>query len=296
MSGPTPSPGRWWALAALLVTVAGACSNDALDALPEPPTTVSLSTTTTGPDLSSVGLNGVPGRTTTTLEVTGGGATLGGVVAAPEGAVPGATIRLERLVGDAVGAVEVQSNADGTWSAPGIRGGRYRVRAWRPPDLAMTKPQVFFLEAGEARDLALRVSRYEGIAVTSDMAPNPPEVNVPASLVVLVAERTVDAQGVVRANPVSGARVDLVGSNNWRLESSNPTLTDVNGQARWQLRCRAQGTHSLSVVVNQGITYPLEVPACAPAPPTSTTSFAPTTTTRPATTTTRRPSTTGTTS
>ena len=279
------------AVAVLAVAiVAAACSGGELAKLPPPPTTVPLATTTTGPDLNGVALAGALGRTTTTIAIGPGGATLNGRVAAPDGVVPTATIRIERIVGDAVARADIQTNPDGTWAAPNILGGRYRVRAWRAPDLAMTKPSVFFLEADETRVLDLRVNRHEGTAVTSDLAPIPPQVNVPASLVVLVSTKSVDNDGVVRATPVPGARVDLTGSGNWRLESPNPTVTDANGQARWQLRCRTPGQHSLSVMVNQEASFPLDIPECAEAPATTTsttsTTFRTTSTTRRTTSTT----------
>ena len=282
-------PGRAGALfIAVMSMVAASCSGDDVAKLPKPPTTVNVPTTTTGPDLSKVALPGATGRTTTTIAVTGGAATLDGSVAAPEGLVPGATVRLERLVGDAVAFVDVPSNPDGTWSAPNIRGGRYRIRAWRAPDLAMTKPQIIFLEAKETRSLTLKVATYQGVAVTSDIAPNPPEVNAPATLVALVAVRSVDPDGIVRANPVPGVRVELVGSG-WRLDTQNITATDANGQARWQVRCRGEGRQPLSVVVNQDSTHALELPDCVPstAPP-STASTTSTTAVRGPTSTTRR--------
>lgn len=260
-------------LVVVALMVAAGCSDDPTEELPAPPTTVPLAPTTTAADLSGVALAGVAGRTTTTLSIGPGSATMRGTVVVPEGAVPGATVRLERLVGDAVAAAEVPTNPDGTWEAKDILGGRYRVRAWRAPDLAMTKPEVFFLEAREARTLNLRLSRFEGVAVTSDIAPNPPEVNAPASLVVLVTAREVDTTGVVRANPVAGVRVELAGSG-WRLDSANATVTDSGGQARWQVRCRAEGVQNLSVVVNQQSPHALEMPPCSPstAPPSTSTS------------------------
>lgn len=275
---------RLIAVLAAFVVAAG-CSDDPTAKLPPPPTTVPLAPTTTATDSSGVALPGAPGRTTTTVAIGPGAAALRGTVVVPEGAVPGAIVRLERLVGDAVAAVELPTNPDGTWEAKDILGGRYRVRAWRAPDLAMTKPEVFFLEASEGRTLNLRLSRYEGLAVTSDIAPNPPEVNAPAGLVVLVTAREVDATGVVRANPVAGVRVELAGSG-WRLDSQNVTVTDSGGQARWQVRCRAEGQQTLSVVVNSQTPHSLDLPPCAPstAPPSTSTS----TTVRGSTTTTRR--------
>ncbi len=284
--------GRTRVGALAVVVVAGlfsSCSDDPVDELPAPPTTIALASTTTGPDFSNVGLAAAGGRTTTTIAISPGAATLSGTVAAPDGAVPGATVRVERIVGDAIASVDVASNPDGTWSAPGIRGGRYRVRAWRAPDLALTKPQLLFLESAETRALNLRLNKYEGITVTSDIAPNPPEVNAPANLVILVAVRSVDTTGTVRANPIPGARVELFGGG-WRLDSTNSSSTDANGQAAWQLRCRGEGRQPLSVSVNGESNHALELPDCTPstAPPptssTSTTFLRPTSTTRRGTT------------
>ena len=66
----------------------------------------------------------VPGRATTTTVVIGPGeATLKGTVNAPEGLVPGAIVRAERLVGDAVATADVITNPDGTWAIPAVLGG-----------------------------------------------------------------------------------------------------------------------------------------------------------------------------
>src|SRR3954468_15484125 len=117
--------------ALVLVLFAGACSSHR-GLVPPVPSTVVLETPTTAPDLTGVGLAAVAGRTTTTSIPLGpGGATLNGTVTGPDGPVPSATVHIERLVGDASGSADVATQPDGTWTAPGLLGGRYRVRAWR---------------------------------------------------------------------------------------------------------------------------------------------------------------------
>ncbi len=96
----------------------------------------------------------------------------------------------------------------------------------------------------------------------------------PANLFVLVAQRTVDAGGVVRSTPIPGATVELVG-NGFQLESANPTTTDGKGVAQWRVQCTTVGQPNLAVTVSGGTSLPLTLPACVDtgyvAPATSTT-------------------------
>src|SRR2546423_902477 len=132
----------------LAVLAAAACSGKEktheIKPLPDLPDV----TTTTIVDLSGVKLSGVPSKSTTTTVVLGpGGATINGTVAGPDGAVGGATVHVERLVGDGMAAQDFPSNADGTFKIPTVLGGRYRVRAYVPDpfNLAQATPELFFL-------------------------------------------------------------------------------------------------------------------------------------------------------
>ena len=85
---------------------------------------------------------------------------------APTGPVEGATVRLERFVGEQSGTLDVRTNADGRWVAIDVYGGRYRIRAWKTPALAMAASDVRFIAADAEVDLALAVDRYDGSDVT----------------------------------------------------------------------------------------------------------------------------------
>lgn len=280
----------WTALAGAVLAVAvSACSDPkGIEALPPPPTTQPPKPTTTLVDYSRFELKGVAGRTTTTLQMGPGGSTLNGVVASPEGAVPGATVLVERLVGDNAASVQVLTGPDGRWTVPAVLGGRFRVRAWRSPDLAMTKPEIFFLNDGDAKQLQLNAARYTGLAVTHAIAPNPPVVDEPANLVVQVVQQSVDVDGIVRGTPVPNARAELFGGGEWSVVTSNPTTTDAQGRAQWQLRCRATGKQQLGAVIANQQQFPLDLPPCAQGAPveeTSTTSSSTTSTSTTSTTT-----------
>jgi Carboxypeptidase regulatory-like domain len=266
-------------VALLFAVVLAGCSSKGIDALPPPPTTQPRPPTTAVVDLSGVALKEVSGKTTTTVAMGPGRAGLRGTVVGPDGPVPGATVQAERLVGDGAAVATVVTAADGTWALQGVLGGRFRVRAWRPTDLALTKPEVFFLNDGDTKPLQLVLTRYTGLAVTFAIAPNPPVVEEPANLVVQVVQQSVDPQGIVRGEPVPSVRVELFGGGDWSLTTTNPTFTDGQGRGRWQLRCRSEGKQQLAVVVGDTQQFPLDIAPCVVAPPppeeTTTTSSTP---------------------
>ena len=270
------------------VLLLSACSHYAgLRELPPPPPLPSSAPTTAAPpDYSKTNLAAVAGRSTTTILIDGGSATLGGSVNGPEGGVGGAVVHIERLVGDGLAAKDVLTNPDGTWQAPAVRGGRYRVRAFRAPDLALTDPQVFFLGGAENKVLLLALARFTGTTVRAAVAPRPPVIDVPAQLVVAVTIQSVDAQGIVRGAPVVGADVDIVLPADWALSSTNPRITDTRGQVSYQFTCTLLGSGGVSATVGfpdgTSQSYPLDLPPCSLPPPTTT--IPPTTTTTVATT------------
>jgi len=144
--------------AVLLALLLTACSGSGVVKVKDPGPVPSTSTTA-AVDFGAIGLKGVTSRTSSTVALGPGNASITGSVTGPDGAVPGATVRVERIVGTSIGTTDVTTQADGTFAVPTILGGRYRVRAWRAPDLALVKPEIFYLQSSEPRTLALRVDR-----------------------------------------------------------------------------------------------------------------------------------------
>lgn len=258
----TKTTARTAALVFALGVVAAACSNGP-GALPTPPDIkVADVTTTSDVDYSEVPLKGVSGRETTRPVLFGPGkATVSGVVVGEAGAIPGASVVLERIVDGGVARTTLTTGADGTWTMPHVLGGRYRARAFRQPDLAQTVPSAVFVGGAETKQIELRVKTVGGLAVSSALAPDPPQLFRDTELVVLVSEKTVDAQGIVRATPQVGQSVDLVGSSSWRVMSANPVTTDSNGHATWIVRCRTAGRNPLAVTVGTQ-SIPLDINDC----------------------------------
>jgi len=265
-----------WLLAGAGLTV---CAAGTVGALPAPPTTTPAPPTTAAPDLQSAFLAPVGGDTTSTSVIIGPGpSTLQGTVTGPGGPVPAAIVDVERVTDTgAVGDFETSTRADGTWAAPDVLGGRYRVRAWRAPDLAAPQALTLFLAGGETRQVPIQLQQYGGNQVASSLAPNPPLVDRPANLVVQVTSTSVgQADGVVRAVPVPGMSVQLEGSGAWDLSGGNPAVTDSSGQVGWQLVCRQAGAQPLQVVLADGSSFGLAPisPCVNPTVPSTTTTTA----------------------
>lgn len=266
ISRRTRSPGvRAAVLASVMVGLAGCVSSASVAPLPPPPATIgTVETTTTAVSPSQIVLPSVPGQTTTTAVGLGPGtATLSGKVTDVTGAaVAGATVEVQRLVGDASATAQVLSGADGSWSLSSVLGGRYRVFAFRSPDLGMATADVLFLADGQSQTVNLSLTGDAGNTVTGTLRPDPPVVASQSQLLVQTGVAGVSAAGGIANTSTSGASVLLVVSGAWTVLSANPTTTDANGQASWTLICDALGPQPLAVEVDNGPPADLTLPAC----------------------------------
>ncbi len=272
------------ALVVALAVVAAACSDDH-DAGSGQRPSEDLSEPVV--DYSGVALEGVPGSTSTSI-LTSGRTTIRGSVSGPAGLVPGATVRIERLVGGQEQRTEVLSGPDGRFEVGGLPGGRYRVRAFLAPALALVTPDVRFLRAGEEHTFDLAMTDQRGVVARAAVAPDPPYLGENVNLAVVIASRSVDADGVVRSTPVGGIRVELDGLGAWTLRardvprgpleprvtsttepslaSSRVAFTDGSGQVLFQLTCQQPGAPGLSVLVAVTFTPPAVEGQPLPAP------------------------------
>jgi hypothetical protein len=253
---------------ALVVVAAGACrgsgsgSGRAMPTTAGPPPTAAPETTAAPTTLATV--PGVPRTTTTLSSALGPGeAAITGVVNGPEGPVPGATVQVERLFGDDVDGTRVQADAAGRWAVSGVNGGRYRLRAWRPPDLVALQPFLLFVAATAKADVALAVDRHGPDHIVGNFAPNPPVRDQPATLVVTVALGQVDADGILRTSPRQAVPTQLVITAGLTLESPDVTVTDGAGNASFAVRCTQAGAPPAAAAVVAGVSRPLALPACA---------------------------------
>jgi hypothetical protein len=240
---------------------------------PTPPPSVRTAVTippTLPTNLPAVAEGSVPGAPTSVPpRVRPGQATLNGTVIGPSGPVAGATVEADRFVGDAVATVQTTTAADGSWSLASILGGRYRIRAWQQPSLAMTTPQILFLSGREKHTMTMQLTSFTGPVVASAFAPANPEVGQVDNLVIQVTNPAVGADGVVRNLPDTGVSVTLIDGPEWQVYNGNPLPTDSTGQVLFQVSCLAAGTLALSAQVGVGTAVDLQLPNCVP-PPTTT--------------------------
>ena len=229
-------------------------------------------------NLESIAQRPVPGATTTTLPPIGpGGASIVGTVFGPGGPVGGATVEADRFVGNQVTSLKVTTAADGSYLVGSVLGGRYRIRAWQPPTLDMTQPQIFFLGSTESRQVDLHMGAFSGPDVATSVNPDLLEIGQPANFVVQVTTPTVGTDGVVRDRPDSGVQVTLSGSSAWTVYTANPSPTGSNGQVLFQISCSSTGSNPLSVQVGSGGAQNAQVPDCVE-PPSPTTQCTPSST------------------
>jgi hypothetical protein len=257
------------------VFVLRGCSTASVPLLhpPEGVTLPAAAATSAPADLTGVQLAAVNGTTTLQPARASGTAHLFGSVNGPQGPAPGATVRVEHLVDDDPPPIDVLTGPDGRWDLPNIAGGRYRVRSFLAPSLAQTQPEIFFLVDGEQRNLDLNVENFVGASLAAAVAPDPPQLNEPATLVVRVARKSVDGNGVVSGTPIANAGVVLTGTPGWAVRGSSSTVTDGNGDATFTLECRSGGASQVEVAVrptptDAPQTATLDVAPCSdPTPP-----------------------------
>lgn len=232
--------------------------------------------TSTRADLSGVVLQGVSGTTTTTIPQNVGKVAFRGAVRTPEGQlVPGATVRAEWWRVEPPVVIEVLTNDQGQWEIKEVAGGRWKIRAYRAPDFATGKVEQVFADKDAEREVDLEVRNVEDLSITSDIEPDPPITDFNAQLVVVFADRTVDAEGRTITTPIVGMPVTLVSDAAWiRVSGEATETTDSTGRVSWVVKCREDGPHSLAVSSPLG-TETLDVAPCIPITSTSTTSTAP---------------------
>lgn len=265
-----PLTRRRRALGLLAVTLGLAGCGTSVTSLsyPAPPATPAASTTTVPPPFDGVGITEptVAGEPTTTAIAAGpGNAAIAGTVEGPSGrAVAGATVEAQRLVGDAVATTEVLTSKSGGFRLSHVLGGRYRVRAWEAPTMAMTTPAVLFVGSRSSASLTLRMRSFAGPTVTSAFAPRRPVVGRPAAVAVEVSTPDVSATGIVDYQPDAGTTVELLGG--WTVTGEATERTGALGVVTFVATCEAVGVHPLAVLVGSVTTAPLDTPRCKRAP------------------------------
>ena len=187
---------------------------------------------------------GVP-RTATTqnTEMGPGEATLAGTVTGPEGPVTGATVRIERFIGD---QDRHPDGADGRRSVvAAVDPGRLLPGRGLPPAGPGPARARRVLPRRHREQAAHRPSlvRYGSTGVTATIDPNPPLVGLPATLTVHYGGGAVDpATGdVVTSGTGRACGCRSSTGPGFAVESAPVAVTDGSGAVSWVVRCLQPG-------------------------------------------------------
>lgn len=261
-------------VSALIFTALSGCTQKVQITYPEVPTTLALrptTTTTIGPDRSKQSLLPTPDSAlplpTTTVDFGAGSVTLAGRVLGPDGPVPGASVRIERIVGNSTAERTVFTDKQGRFTLRDVPGGRLRLRAWKVPNMAMARNVVVF--ASGTTTVVLKAERFTATDVRWAAAPSLPIEGQAVNLVVQVSRRRVDDSGVIGFEQITGLAVRLIPLGSLQPDGAAERLTDDSGRASFPMRCNAAGPAQIRAQLASGEDATLDLPACLPLPTTT---------------------------
>jgi hypothetical protein len=221
-------------------------------------------------DRRSTKVRGIAGEDVpTAVDFANGTATVRGVVIGPGGGpVSGATVLVERFVGEQSAAKEVTTGPTGAFVIDNVAGGRYRVRAWRAPTLAQFGSQVQFVQEGQAQDFRLEVSTPAGREIDFGWSASGWIVGNQVTIGATITSPYVNERGLVGYGGSAGETVTLsVGDS---LTGSASSVTDASGYVAFRVTCSRVGSTYAQITVG-GQSRVLGIPACSPVPTTTTT-------------------------
>jgi hypothetical protein len=282
------------AVALVVAMVAAGCADTSSRALIGSTSTIDPTTTSTTPvslpllpapedfvipDTRSATIRPVSGKARAEpIPVRGGQATVSGTVTGPDGGVGGATVLVERFVGAQSGSILVPADGAGRFSATGLLGGRYRVRAWLQPSLSAVRSETGFVAVDGVLNVTIAVERHDALTLRLASAVGTMNVGVPAGVTALITRQTVDGNGIVEDAPLAGVSLQLTGSPGLGIEQPNPTVTNGSGRASWDVVCSSPGSYVVSVSsTDPPAAAGATLPVCTTAPTTTSTSSTSTT-------------------
>lgn len=243
----------------------GADSGHDIEALENPtPTTLEPYVEPEFADTSHVDLAAVAPGPPVAFPVTirGGDASLSGTLTGPDGPVVRGRVRLERFVGETSAELEVATDAQGHWSAKGILGGRYRVRGWRRPDVAMNSSNLLFLGADEDGHVDLTATAQGQVDVQAALTTTSPTIDRATTVTALITRHAVDADGIVQGVPLTGTIATLDAGAGWDIPTPEVTVDDA-GSAQFVVTCQVTRPADLVLTAGEGSTR-ITVPSCRP--------------------------------
>lgn len=211
-----------------------------------------------------------PKETVPVTDPIEGKATLSGIVTA-EGKRAGGRVRIERLVGDKVGILDLDVGGDGAFTVEHALGGRYRIRAWNSPEFSAVPSVTVFLPAKGDLDVEVPMQKFEGFRLQAALDTGAPHVGETVRVKALLTTQSVDGNGYVVGEGAKDGVITLTAAPGFRVTSANPTKTAADGWASWSVVCQSAGIHDITVEYLEQSTI-VSMPPCIVGEFTSTTS------------------------
>lgn len=226
------------------------------------------------PDTRTAPLPAVPTETTRP-SVQGGGASITGQVFGPAGQpLAGATVRVQRLVGDQTASIDLTSDSSGSFGVGGLLGGRYRVWAWQVPNLTQLGSEVTFLEEGTSRSYRLGLQAPTDIRLEVEAGSASLPVGQSTSVWMRIGNPVVNSSGQVARVGRAGDLVVASGAGVFSGQGGSGT-TNSEGVAAFPILCNTPGPGTVtlatpyykdSVQINCEAPPPTAPPPTAPSP------------------------------
>jgi hypothetical protein len=252
--------------------VTASCVNQEPVAYIEVPSTLSLLPTvptTRNVQALKRRIEPVGGSTTsTTISFARGSVTISGVVFGPDGEpVPEAVVVLTRILGDQRAVLRVETNADGKYLAPNVKGGIVELYAYKPPELSAGDARVVFATGNTKQDLTL--GDFSEIEILWSVGPGQPTLGAPLNLTIQLNVRRVDPDGIVRPAPLEGILVRIVPLGALQPTGESERLTDAQGLASFRMLCNGTGRADVQAYFATGEDTVISPRACEPPPTTA---------------------------
>lgn len=195
------------------------------------------------------------------VAVTGGQASLNGTVVLPDGTlVAGATVRIERFTSEGQGTAETVSGPDGSWSALGLQGGRLRVRAFAPNQLASVESAVLVVTRTGSARLTLVVEEATAGLKFEMFGPPGIAYGTAGTAAIVISSEAVDQVGRLVQLPVIG-RETTTSISGGRLLSADVVVSDAGGAVRFLIACDVEGAPIANITAGAD-TAVIVMPAC----------------------------------
>lgn len=202
-----------------------------------------------------------------------GKARLSGIVTFEGRRVGGARVRLERIVGNRIGVLDVAANGEGVFTVKELLGGKYRIRAWETPALSAVPSQTLFLPAAADVDLEVPLTEFDGQRLQGALTTGEPRVGATVTLRALLTEVEVDGEGYVNGTGLPNETITVSTGEGYRPAGPTTATTDASGYATFSVVCLREGAHQVTLRFLE-LTVTATLPVCLPpsADATTTTS------------------------